>query len=332
MPIPIIPQTQRAHDRSAFLSERTIPCHKQDTGGLESAGCYHTPLFIDAQDPGLRIGLGNYFVSQDPGWDPDEGGEPALWLQFVIKGKLHYRLEGVANPGSMEEGQYNMFSLPSAEKISWFDPRNSHTQTLDIYFSPRALEKAAAEFPALAGLLTMHSKGMPSLLSPWPGKVGPMMMRMINEIIQCEFADEARRIYMLAKVSELLVLALVRIGERSAEKDRYIHLKKSDIECIRESRDWLMSHMDNPPTLKQLAHHAGINDFKLKKGYKQVFGTTVFCDFHRERMTRARKFLLETPMALIEVALLSGYQDASNFSRAFKAYFGFTAGELRKHA
>ncbi|HMH21389.1 MAG TPA: AraC family transcriptional regulator [Puia sp.] len=336
MPIPVIPQPKRGAVRDASTTGM-IHSHGYLPGrGLESAGCYHTPLFQDQQYPDLRIGLGNYFVQHDPGRDPREQQEPAIWLQIVLKGKLYFQLEGVATGAgtgrSMEEGQYNMFCIPGAHKIGWFDMRNSHVQTLNIYFSPRTLQQAATGFPALAELLRNHEKGLVSMLSCCPGQVGPLMLRMISEIVNCGYEGELRTIYMQTKVTELLLQSMERISQRPAEKDSRIHLKKSDIESIKESRDWLMRHMENPPTLKQLAHHAGINDFKLKKGYKQVFGTTVFSDFHRERMARARKFLLETEMALMEVAMLSGYQDASNFSRAFKSYFGFTAGELRKHA
>jgi len=332
MPIPSILQKKGGGGRDAYLYSARNYSAKPGSRGLESAGCYHTPLFFDSLFPDLRIGLGNYFVQHDPGRDPPLEDESALWLQIVLKGTLFYRLGDAGEQRSMEEGQFNLFSLPSLSEINWFDTRNSHTQTLDIYFSPRMLHRPSVEFPALADMLKLREMGVMTMLSPCPMQVGPAMMRVILDIQQCGYEGNLRRVYMQTKVLEMLVLLLERMRQGRAEKSSRIHLKKSDIECIRQSRDWLMQQMENPPTLKELAHHAGINDFKLKKGYKQVFGITVFGDFHKERMEKARKYLLETEMPLMEVALLSGYQDSSNFSRAFKAYFGFTAGELRKHA
>jgi AraC-like DNA-binding protein len=135
---------------------------------------------------------------------------------------------------------------------------------------------------------------------------------------------------MQSKMSMLLLLALERIISRPVEKEGGIHLKRYDLEKIHEAREYLLLNMENPPTLKELAHKMGINDFKLKKGYKQVFGTTIFGDFNRERMDKAIECLLEKHMSIADTALVTGYQDPPNFIRAFKAYFGSTPGEMRK--
>src|SRR5258708_22279606 len=88
--------------------------------------------------------------------------------------------------------------------------------------------------------------------------------------------------------------------------------------------------MENRPILKELAYKVGLNDFKLKKGCKRVFGMPIFDDFNRERMDKAMQYLLEKSMSISDTALLPGYQDPRNFIRAFKAYFGSPPGELRK--
>ncbi len=44
-----------------------------------------------------------------------------------------------------------------------------------------------------------------------------------------------------------------------------------DEECIRYARDYLMDHLDTPPSLSQLAKIVGINEYKLKRGFKEVF-------------------------------------------------------------
>ena len=330
MPIPISIHDRREIHYGALMPGSNASRVFPDEGSLHAAGCFGTVLLKDPHCSEFCIRLSHYFVSSDPGWPPGET-TPALFLQFALKGGLNYRLEGARVSEVLQEGEYNFFSLPSLRNINWYDIRNSYTSTLEIYFSAAGLRKAAVEFPPLASLLRQQEKGITGLLSDCPGSLTPAMLRALNEIMDCEFAGDLRRIYMKTKVSELLLMALEKISPPEQKESR-IHLKPSDVKCIRESREWLMQHMEAPPTLKQLAHHAGINDFKLKKGYKQLFGITVFNDFHQERMARARKYLLETKMSVMEVAMQSGYQDASNFSRAFKAYYGFTAGKLRKHA
>ena len=60
---------------------------------------------------------------------------------------------------------------------------------------------------------------------------------------------------------------------------------------IHQAKDILIRQIDNPPSLLSLARQVGINDFKLKQGFRQVFGTTVFGYLHSHRMERAAQLL-----------------------------------------
>jgi YesN/AraC family two-component response regulator len=88
--------------------------------------------------------------------------------------------------------------------------------------------------------------------------------------------------------------------------------------------------MDEPLTLIALAHKMGLNDFKLKKGYKQLYGATLFEDFFHFRMQRARQLLQQTDHSIIAITEMIGYKNVSAFSVAFKKYFGDSPGTFRK--
>jgi len=275
--------------------------------------------------------MSNYFVSEDPGWYEKDPQDTILELQFALKGDLHYQLDDGIKL-FLTEGQYNMLYSPSVRKISWFDSGNSHTTTLDIHFSPAYLQRMAVDFPELAALMEKRDKLISSLLSASPANFSPDMLRVMNAIIDCNYTGDLRRVYMQSKVTELLLMALERIISRRVEKKSGIRLRQYDVEKLYESREYLLMNMDNPPTVIELAHKVGINDFKLKKGYKKLFGATIFEDFHRARMEKAKEYLSDKKKSLLEIALLTGYQDASNFSRAFKGYFGLTPGYIKKHS
>ncbi|NCU06276.1 MAG: helix-turn-helix transcriptional regulator, partial [Chitinophagaceae bacterium] len=84
-------------------------------------------------------------------------------------------------------------------------------------------------------------------------------------------------------------------------------------------------------TLQQLSRKVGINEFKLKKGFKQLFGDTVFGYRHTVRMERAKEIILETKLEFSDIAFMTGFEHAENFHKAFKKYHGYTAVELRKY-
>ena len=311
---------------SAATTTRKFP----DPRALQASGCFSSPLFQDDRCPGFRIHLSNYFISADPGWSRGDKDEPLLNLQFVLRHSLHFQVEG-GPPQIMMEGQYNLIASSSLHQISWFGAINSHTSTLDIHLSPSWLLQLAVDYPELADWLERRGKGI-RLFGPTPGTVTPGMLRILNELIDCGYTGELRSVYMQSKVPALLLLALEQIIHRPAEKEIPILLRRYDIEKIHETRAYLLLHMENPPTLKELAHKMGMNDFKLKKGYKQVFGTTIFGDFTRARMEKAMYYLVETDLPLTEISLQIGYQDPPNFIRAFKSYYGSTPGQVRKHA
>lgn len=86
------------------------------------------------------------------------------------------------------------------------------------------------------------------------------------------------------------------------------------------------------PGLLEQMNQAGTNDYKLKIGFRQVFGTTVFGYLRNQRMEQARQLLLEKQMNVSEVAQTVGYTSFSRFSTAFKHYFGITPKAYQKNS
>ncbi|MBN9382768.1 MAG: helix-turn-helix transcriptional regulator [Chitinophagaceae bacterium] len=298
-----------------------------DARELQSSGCFSSLLFYDDQSRDFCIRLSNYFLGADAGWFERSSGDRLLVLQFVLHDSLTYKLEG-SDRKFMSEGQFNLFGAPSISKINWFDPANSHVDTLDIHFSPVALQKLGDDFPELVRWL--GKKDVASTLSPVPATVTPIMLRMLHAIIECPYKDDLRRSFLQSKTAVLLMLALEQLISRPAEPQAGIPLRKYDLEKLYEAREYLLHNIENPPTLKQLAHRVGLNEFKLKKGYKQVFGTTIFGDFNKVRMEEARHYLLETDKSIADISLLAGYDDPPNFIRAFKHYYGTSPNRFRK--
>lgn len=84
----------------------------------------------------------------------------------------------------------------------------------------------------------------------------------------------------------------------------------------------LGDRVQHPPSLVELAHQVGLNDRKLKQGFRAVFGTTVFGYLHEYRMTMAMESLVQGNTNVDLVIRSVGYASRSSFSRAFKQRFG----------
>ena len=108
------------------------------------------------------------------------------------------------------------------------------------------------------------------------------------------------------------------------------HLCQEDCNALHKAKQILVSDLTNPPSLKTLAHLCALNEFKLKKGFKQLFGTTVYGFVHNTRMDKAKELLEKQDISVQEAALHVGYKSLSHFSKAFKEYHGLFPISLKK--
>jgi len=153
------------------------------------------------------------------------------------------------------------------------------------------------------------------------------IQQVINEIINCTYKEELKELFLLSKSIELLVLQ----AETYEQEDQSQFIKtRRDKEKLIEAKELLISRIDNPPTIVELSKLIGINEYKLKKGFKELFGTTIFGYIHNIRMSMAKKLLLGTDKTAKEIAFEAGYSSPQHFSTAFKKKFGIAPNSIRK--
>ena len=82
--------------------------------------------------------------------------------------------------------------------------------------------------------------------------------------------------------------------------------------------------MAEPPTLPELATEIGLSLKRLKEGFKQIYGDTVYGFLLDHKMEYARKMLETGQFNVNEVGLKVGYSTASHFISAFKKKYSTT--------
>ena len=99
-------------------------------------------------------------------------------------------------------------------------------------------------------------------------------------------------------------------------------LRRTDVEIIERAQEIILSRLNNPPTLSSLSTELGINVTKLKTQFPMVFGETVFEFIHSRRMALARQLLSGRYYNVSQIAFFLGYKSPTNFSTAFRKYYG----------
>lgn len=147
------------------------------------------------------------------------------------------------------------------------------------------------------------------------------MQFALNQLLNCPYQGLTKQIYLESKCWELVALRLEQLSVES-NSSLSTHLKPDDIERIYQAKAILTCDWQTPPSLLELARQVGLNDYKLKLGFRQVFGTTAFGYLWHYRMEQARQLLAEGQYSIKEVATLVGYSKQSNFAAAFRKKFG----------
>ncbi len=159
--------------------------------------------------------------------------------------------------------------------------------------------------------------------------------RMVLEaLLNHTYTDSLENIYINAQTQMLLLYTLeCMVGDKDIDTFQCKFLaNEADREKIVRAREVLLQHIGEPITIKELSRKVAINECYLKKGFKELFGTTIFDFYQSQRMEHARYLLYEKGLTVTEVSIMLGYSSISHFSTAFKKHTGLKPCELLLHA
>lgn len=144
----------------------------------------------------------------------------------------------------------------------------------------------------------------------------------LNQLFTIQLSTNANRLFYQGKVLELLALYF---SERKPDTENCPFLNNEDmVRKIKNAKEHLLKNDDNPPTIKELAKIAGLNEYQLKAGFKEIYGNTVFGYLLDHKMDHARVLLDSQKFQVAQVAYQIGYTNPSHFIAAFKKKFGVT--------
>jgi len=158
--------------------------------------------------------------------------------------------------------------------------------------------------------------------------------RMVLEaLLNHSYKGSLENIYVNAQMQMLLLYSLeCMLGEKDVESFQCKFLaNEADRGKITHAREILLQHIGEPLTIKELSRKVAINECYLKKGFKEMFGTTIFDFYQSQRMEHARYLLYEKGLNVTEVSIMLGYSSISHFSTAFKKHTGLKPCELLLH-
>lgn len=113
-------------------------------------------------------------------------------------------------------------------------------------------------------------------------------------------------------------------------KRHKVKMDHKDIQIIRDLHDMIINNLEKDlPGLHELALQMGTNEYKLKYGFKQMYGTTIFRFLTQERLRKAKTLIQHSTLTIKQVSQMTGFKSKTHFSRAFKDKYGLTPTAMR---
>ena len=149
----------------------------------------------------------------------------------------------------------------------------------------------------------------------------PQIRLVLAQMLDPSLVLSHRKLYFEAKSLELIDLIIDFLNHTNHENRSARHFQSSEIDRLYHIREVMLKDLANPPNLYDLAKIAGMNHCKLNRGFKALFGNTVFGCLREMRLEKAKQLLTSGEMNVTEVSYSVGYSCLSHFAKAFKEQY-----------
>ena len=241
--------------------------------------------------------------------------------------QIHFCLRGNSK-FLFNNGSYS-FDVLDNRSILLYNPQR--TLPINLEIQPKttlvslliSIEKFHSLFSKESGYIPFLSDENSNKKYYDDAEIKPTVSIVLQQIINSNINSSIRELYVKGKVYELLSLHFQKEENTAGEYCPFL-VDEQNVLKIRKAKDIIISRMSEPPSLQELATEIGLNLKKLKEGFKQIYGDTVYSFLFDYKMEHSRKLLESNQYNVNEVGLQVGYSTASHFIAAFKKKFGTT--------
>ncbi len=243
-------------------------------------------------------------------------------LHYQLAGKSDAYISGFGKILPMDKGRFNL--LNCVDPVSTFVfPKQQVYEYLCVGLKPSFFRSVLQDCgPAYESMLEQSQRGQAFSLHHPNSTTDHLQRDTLNLLKHPPVADNLKTLYIRSKVKELILLT---IGGRGAEDKKAV--TNIDTDKLNAVKVYLTANYLAVFTLESVSKTFGLNEFKLKSGFRKLFGYTVFGYIHQLRMEHAYTLLCSGGFSIGEVASIIGYTSDSAFIRAYKLQFGYTPGK-----
>ncbi|MBE9916340.1 helix-turn-helix transcriptional regulator [Paenibacillus donghaensis] len=260
---------------------------------------------------GIEVIVSDMTLEED--WDQVIHEDRVFEINYCFSGRTDCLFKGNRFSTGIHSG--NVYSVEDSE-IRLFRRSKERYRGLEIRMTPeQVLRYFEGDEACVKGWLKDQAGRISPLMNSLP------LQRAMHEMLCSPYHGSLKKLHMESKIMEIILLVLEKYTMGNDQfPDSW--MKKQDIEKLYAARQIIAGRLENPLSLKELARAAELNEFKLKKGFKELFGMTVFAYVRDQRLEKGAYLMQAEQMNVGEAAAAVGYSNPSNFSAAFHKKYG----------
>ena len=250
------------------------------------------------------------------------------WLQF------HFQLKGISKTTKFVSRQ-SFVTLPQCFYLKYVPAdycqlhfkENTDYESFGFRMTPEGfLGSFLPNFTELQKLTQALEQRQSYHLADKGIPLSQTVKEIIWQMKNCAYTGELYALFIESKMTDLIFAMVQQIQAWHAFANPVVDSKAK----IKEAYQYMKEHLDHKLSIKSIAREVGLNEFALKKGFREVFGTSVIQCLIDLRLDRAYQEMLNTDKTISVIAYETGYSAIGNFSNAFCKKFGFRPSEVRK--
>lgn len=252
--------------------------------------------------------------------------DTATALKFQLARGASLRMTPAAGPSYVSSaGQFRVrHTVQASPAACEFLGSDAECEQFALEVDPQRLRELCGTAALPTVLEQLVTSEAPRTMHEQP--MAPALLQVMDDLFYCDAKGASRQLYLEAKGLELLSIL---VGELEVASEASRPFGRRDVERLERARCVLITRMETPPRLGDLARQVGLNELKLKQGFRSLYGTSVYGYLRGQRMETARRLLGERELSVTEVALRVGYANPSKFAAAFRRHFGVAPSALR---
>lgn len=256
-------------------------------------------------------------------------------LHFQLSGYSDARISGFDQALPMSKGHFNVLNCTNPVSSFTF-PAQTGYEYLCIGLRPSFFSQLLTECGPDYEKLVRQSESGQSFSLFAENRITSHLQRDVLKLIQSPpVVDTLRLPYIRSKVKELVLLSLEQYQAQNPsypciDNSKTWTINPQDTERLHGTKAYLSQNYLLPLSLEQISREFLLNEFKLKNGFKKLFGSTVFGYIQQLRMEHAKVLISSRGYTVGEIAAIVGYSSDTAFIRSFKKHYGSSPGKINQ--